>query len=99
MSTKRNRRRTQHDLEQIDRGLAEWPDRGCTAWPSCLTCPLRRCIHEMPGARFRAVAAALRTHRRHTGGEPLAQILADEGISLRTFYRHLAAARAVLEPS
>ena len=96
MGRKNTRRRTHANLDELDRGLADWPDRGCAVWRHCLTCPLRRCVHEMPRVKIRPLGRAVRTYYRHRAGEPIAAILAAEQISERTFYRHLAAARAAL---
>ena len=96
MSIKRDRRRTQNNLDLIDRGLADFPDTGCAVHPHCLTCPLRRCVHETPKVKRRPLAAAVRTYRRRMAGESVASILAAEGISSRTFRRRMAAARAAL---
>jgi hypothetical protein len=98
MSTTRSPRRTTGNLDLIDRGLADWPDGGCALHPHCLTCPFPRCVHETPGARLRPLVVALRIHRRRAAGEPVAAILAAEGIATRTYYRYLALARTFLTP-
>ncbi|MGE0543244.1 MAG: hypothetical protein AB7R89_24050, partial [Dehalococcoidia bacterium] len=83
-------------LDQIDHGTGDWPDDGCPIWPHCLRCPIVHCVYDMPETYATALAAALGTFLRRAAREPIPQILRAEGISLRTYYRRIAAARAAL---
>jgi hypothetical protein len=68
-----------------------WKDSGCALHPSCLDCPLERCIEEVPRGRQRRRmsdrAADMDAMRRQ--GSTSAQVAAAFGVSLRTAQRAL----------
>ena len=37
-------------------------DTGCVAWPSCLSCPLPRCLYDLPPKRARKVWPIVRLY-------------------------------------
>jgi transposase-like protein len=66
-------------------------DEGCHLYPSCLECPLPRCIYdEEPGLRRRYKRArdqeVLRLYRQ---GRPAAELARRFGVSERSIYRIL----------
>lgn len=71
-------------------------DEGCHIHPSCLTCPLPRCIYDEPGwyrrwlreQRDRQILQAWR--RNHT---TVAELARSFGVSTRTVFRVLQRAR------
>ena len=73
--------------------LAEWEyrDEGCDLFPSCLNCPLERCIYERPRGkqkmRLEARAKGMAELRRR--GKSLKQIAEVFGVSPRTVQRAL----------
>lgn len=74
----------------------DYADGGCSFAPSCLRCPLERCIYEVAGGVRRALAdsrdeALVRRRREGAGIEALAR---EFGISRRSVFRALAKARA-----
>jgi DNA-binding CsgD family transcriptional regulator len=70
---------------------ANWKDSGCALHPSCLSCPLERCIEEVPRGRQRQRmsdrAAAMASLRRQ--GNTARQVAVAFGVSLRTVQRAL----------
>ncbi|MCC7365709.1 MAG: helix-turn-helix domain-containing protein [Dehalococcoidia bacterium] len=75
----------------------EYQDGGCDLYPSCLTCPLPRCRYDDPGG----AAAMLRTGRDASivrlasrDGSTVDELAAMFGVSRRTVFRVLRAARA-----
>ena len=70
---------------------ANWKDSGCALQPSCLSCPLERCIEEVPRGRQRQRmsdrAAAMAALRRQ--GSTAGQVAEAFGVSLRTVQRAL----------
>lgn len=92
----RRRRRTKVDL--MEDPLPEhvhYRDRGCEVSPSCLACPLPVCRYEVPGG----LAAILRQPRnaelltRHRSGTGIDHLCGEFGLSRRSVFRILAAAR------
>lgn len=74
----------------VDGDSLPWNDTGCDVHPSCLTCPLKRCIYERSqrsqATDGKAVAAkALRAEGK--GADEIAALL---GVSRKTVYRFLA---------
>jgi hypothetical protein len=72
-----------------------YTDSGCEVHHSCLSCPLVRCRYDEPGGARRLLSAqrdevilALRSE-----GRPISLIAQRFGISRRTVFRVLAAAR------
>jgi len=75
-------------------------DAGCDLYPSCLRCPLPRCRYEEPGG----APAMLRTGRDETivrlsreQDLSVDELAARFGLSRRTIFRVLRAARAAGE--
>lgn len=72
-----------------------WRDTGCSVWPSCLSCPLPRCVHEVPGgvawgrAWLRGQQVLEARQRRMT----VPQLARAFGLSERQVYRILRAAK------
>ncbi|MDY6908268.1 MAG: helix-turn-helix domain-containing protein [Chloroflexota bacterium] len=78
------------DLERF-----EYMDEGCELFPSCLRCPLPRCRYDDPSglqvARDERNQEIVRRHRSEgLSAEALAALF---GVSKRTAYRAIAAAR------
>ena len=77
-------------MEELE--LAEWEyrDEGCDLSPSCLNCPLPRCIYERPRGkqkmRLEARAKRMAELRR---GKSLKEVAEVFGVSLRTVQRVL----------
>ncbi len=72
-----------------------WRDEGCEFFPSCLNCPLERCIEEEPDGRRRLKKLARMRYiegLRRAGRSP-AEIARGIGVSIRTVQRALAAAK------
>lgn len=68
---------------------AEYADEGCAFFPSCLRCPLPRCLEDLPGGA-EAIFLALRDReirRLREQGYPSATIAKRFGVSLRTAQR------------
>ena len=77
--------------EEID-----WRDEGCAVFPSCLSCPLPRCVEEEPRGRQR-LKLAVRNKRMvelRQGGKSVKEIAGLFGISRRTVERALRAKSA-----
>lgn len=64
----------------------EYPDTGCHVSPSCLACPLARCVFERARLDQRiAVTEVLLARCRE--GETVASLAESAGVSVRTVYR------------
>lgn len=72
-----------------------WRDEGCEFFPSCLNCPLERCIEEEPDGRRRLkkLARIRRVESLKAAGKSPAEIAGIIGVSTRTIQRALAADR------
>ena len=72
--------------EEID-----WRDEGCSVFPSCLSCPLPRCLEEQPRGqqRLRMTARNERMVELRRGGKSVSQIADLFGVSQRTVQRAL----------
>ena len=68
----------------------DWRDRGCELFPSCLNCPLPKCIEE-PRARqmLRMSARARRMAELKRDGKSIKEIAEVFGVSKRTVERAL----------
>lgn len=70
----------------------DYPDTGCeTGGPSCLACPLARCVHDVPGGARALLQQAHgeRARAMRDGGASLDEIAAAIGVSRRTAHRTL----------
>lgn len=75
----------QYNIEKIP----YYPDEGCEFSPSCLECPLPRCILDEPGTR-RQLKKRNRNEqiiRRFKKGESISDLAKAFGISKRTIQR------------
>ena len=74
--------------EEID-----WCDEGCDIFPSCLNCPLPRCIEEEPRGkqRLRTSARAKRMVAFRQNGKSVREIAELFGVTERTVQRALRA--------
>lgn len=72
-----------------------WRDTGCEVYPSCLCCPLPKCLEEEPRGRqkLRTLARSRRMAELKREGRSLAEIARLFRVSQRTVQRGLAAAR------
>ena len=72
--------------EEID-----WRDEGCEAFPSCLNCPLPRCLEEQPRGqqRLRMAARGRRMAELRKRGKSVKEIADFFGVSQRTVQRAL----------
>lgn len=72
-----------------------WRDEGCEFFPSCLNCPLERCIEEEPDGRRRLKKQGRirRVQELRQKGKSPAEIAGILGVSIRTVQRTLAEAR------
>ena len=73
----------------------KWKDEGCEFYPSCLNCPLPRCIEDEPGGRQR-VRKQVRNDKivqLRRDGKSISEIADTFDISKRSVYRALAASR------
>ncbi len=75
----------------------DYRDTGCELAPSCLACPLARCQYDEAGGVRKLVATArdreiVRLRTRH--GAPIDALAATYGLTRRSIFRILAAARA-----
>ena len=72
-----------------------WRDEGCEFYPSCLNCPLERCIEEEPGGRRRLkkIARIRRIDNLKNSGRSVVEIARIIGVSTRTVQRALADSR------
>jgi hypothetical protein len=93
------RRATKVDLlEDLLPEHMQYRDDGCEVSPTCLSCPLPACRYEVPGGlaalrRRPRDAQMLALHQRGTGVD---RLCSQFGLSRRTVFRILAAARAKL---
>ena len=69
-----------------------WRDEGCQFYPSCLNCPLPRCIEEEPRGkqRLKKIARAIRMGELKQSGKSLEEIASTFAVSKRTVQRALA---------
>ena len=69
-----------------------WQDSGCELFPSCLNCPLPRCIEEEPRGkqRLRMLARANRMAQLKRQGKSTAEIAGLFKVSQRTVQRALS---------
>jgi hypothetical protein len=68
-----------------------WRDRGCEFFPSCLNCPLPKCVEDEPRGQQRLKMAArqrIMTELRRTG-KSVREIAGLFGVSKRTVQRAL----------
>lgn len=79
----------------------DYQDGGCDLYPSCLSCPLPRCRYDDPGG----AAAMLRNGRdasivrlSHSDGLTVEELANMFGVSRRTVFRVLRAARSGSDP-
>jgi AraC-like DNA-binding protein len=73
-----------------------WKDEGCEFYPSCLNCPLPRCIEDEPGSRqrMRKQARDDKIVELRRDDKSIAEIAGVFGMSKRSVYRALAASRS-----
>jgi hypothetical protein len=71
----------------------EWHDDGCEFFPSCLNCPLPRCLEEEPRGKqkLRMVTRAGRMSKLRDEGKTTAEIARLFGVSIRTVQRAISA--------
>ena len=69
----------------------DWKDSGCALFPSCLSCPLPRCIEEVSRGRqrLRMSARARRMSQLSAAGKSTAEIACLFSVSIRTVQRSL----------
>jgi len=78
-----------------ERGLlpeeVDWRDEGCALFPSCLNCPLPRCIYDEPRAKHRLRTAARDRWMAELRqkGKSFKEIAGLVGVSERTVQRAL----------
>ena len=72
-----------------------WKDTGCEIFPSCLNCPLDRCMEEEPRGRqkLRMMARSNRMTQLREQGKSISEIARCFQVSQRTVQRALARAR------
>ena len=70
----------------------DWRDEGCAMFPSCLNCPLPRCMEEEPRGkqRVRMSARARRMAELRREGKTIEEIAELFGVSNRTVQRAVA---------
>ena len=73
----------------------EWRDEGCDLFPSCLDCPLPRCVEETARGRqhLRMSARARQMARLKASGRNTGDIARLFGVTVRTVQRSLASVR------
>jgi hypothetical protein len=73
--------------------LTHYRDEGCRVWPSCLNCPLPRCIYDQPGGQRRQRTAARdeELRRQAAAGTPPPALAERYGLSQRQVRRILKA--------
>ena len=71
----------------------DWRDEGCELFPSCLNCPLPRCIEEEPRGRqrLRTSARARQMAELRRSGRSIEEVAQVFGTSKRTVQRALGA--------
>lgn len=69
----------------------DWRDEGCEVFPSCLNCPLPRCLEEQPRGKqmLRMRARARRMVEMRQQGKSVAEIACHFGVSQRTVQREI----------
>jgi DNA-binding transcriptional ArsR family regulator len=69
----------------------EWRDQGCEFFPSCLNCPLPRCVEDEPRGqqRLRMAARKKRMEELRRLGRSVREIAEIFGVSRRTVQRAL----------
>jgi DNA-binding CsgD family transcriptional regulator len=69
----------------------EWRDEGCELSPSCLNCPLPKCVEDEPRGqqRLRMEARRRRTAELRRRGQSVKEIAGLFGVSRRTVQRAL----------
>jgi DNA-binding CsgD family transcriptional regulator len=69
----------------------EWRDEGCEFFPSCLNCPLPKCVEDEPRGqqRLRMVARKRRMAELRRRGKSVKEIAELFGVSRRTVQRAL----------
>jgi DNA-binding CsgD family transcriptional regulator len=69
----------------------EWRDQGCEFYPSCLNCPLPRCVEDEPRGlqRLRMAARKKRMEELRRLGRSVKDIAELFGVSRRTVQRAL----------
>jgi hypothetical protein len=69
----------------------DWRDEGCEVFPSCLNCPLPRCVEEEPRGqqRLRLAARNRRMVELRQSGKSVRDIAGLFGVSQRTVERAL----------
>ena len=72
-----------------------WKDTGCEIFPSCLNCPLDRCMEEEPRGRqkLRMMARSNRMTELRDRGKSISEIARYFQVSQRTVQRALSRAR------
>jgi hypothetical protein len=70
----------------------EWRDQGCELSPSCLNCPLPKCVEEEPRGqqRLRMEARKRRMEELRRRGQNVKEIAGLFGVSRRTVERALS---------
>lgn len=66
-----------------------YPDDGCEAYPSCLNCPLPRCVYDEPQKRQLQRLRDEEVRELHQEGREVEALASQFGISRRTVYRIL----------
>ena len=78
------------ELDLLPEGV-DWKDEGCEVFPSCLNCPLPRCVEDEPRGQQRLRMAARRrwmAELKRTG-KSVKEIAGIFGVSQRTVQRAL----------
>lgn len=72
-----------------------WKDTGCEIYPSCLNCPLDKCMEEEPRGRqrLRMLARSTRIAELKDQGKSISEIARYFQVSPRTVQRALAKVR------
>ena len=74
--------------------LDSYADTGCSLLPSCLSCPLSVCIHDMSPGKAHRVSAAIRDREKviaiQAGGLTAKQAAKRFGVRERSIYRIVA---------
>lgn len=66
---------------------SHYRDEGCKVAPSCLRCPLPRCVHDEPEQRQLKRVRDDELKRRYKRGEPLDSLTRRFSLSRRSVYR------------
>lgn len=80
-----------HEVYNGPLEYANWQDEGCELCPSCLRCPLPRCIEEQPRGRqkYRLDRRSVDMLSMRRGGSEVREIAAAYRVSVRTVQRVL----------